>query len=49
MPKVTDIIQHKKDNLKSDIQGTLSGDKFKDYLDIADFLLTEADPREVIA
>jgi ATP-dependent RNA helicase DeaD len=49
MPKVTDIIQHKKDNLKSDIQGTLSGEKFKDYLDIADFLLSESDPREVIA
>ena len=49
MPKVTDIIEHKKNNLKTDIKWTISGEKFKDYLDIADFLLTEADPREVIA
>ncbi|MCX6822426.1 MAG: helicase-related protein, partial [candidate division SR1 bacterium] len=49
MPKVTDIIESKKNNLKTDLQGTISGEKFKDYLDIADFLLTEADPREVIA
>lgn len=49
MPKVDDIIQSKKNNLKSDIQWTLSGEKFKEFLDIADFLLTDADPREIVA
>ena len=49
MPKVSDIIESKKSNLKTDIQGTVAGEKFKEFLDVADFLLEDTDPREIIA
>ena len=49
MPKIDDIIQSKKANLKTDIQGTVAGEKFKEFLDVADFLMEDTDPREIIA
>ena len=49
VPQVEDIILSKKNKLKADITGALGGEKYKEYLDIADFLIEEADPREVIA
>lgn len=43
------MIQKKKDKLKTEIDAVLSGEKFQDYLPIADGLIENSDARNVIA
>jgi ATP-dependent RNA helicase DeaD len=49
IPDIKGVIEKKKDALKQNIQGVINAESHKDYTDIADKLVQDNDPRDVVA
>lgn len=49
IPDIKGVIEKKKDRLNESIQGVLGKDSHKDYIEIADKLIENSDPRDVVA
>lgn len=49
IPDIKGVIEKKKDKLNENIQGVLKKESHKDYVEIADKLIENSDPRDVVA
>lgn len=49
IPDIKWVIEKKKDRLKESIQGVLEKESHKNYVEIADKLIEDSDPRDVVA
>ena len=49
IPDIAGVIEKKKDKLNENIQGVLTSESHKNYIEIADRLIENTNPRDVVA